>query len=101
MGDPYYNSGVRRPLPGHHEERGEVGHPIRRHLHAPEYRTDHDSSFPDSGAESSMDILAIVLGPHSIMALVHSTHPFVCGWATAAQPTRMLLSSQKSRNFLR
>jgi hypothetical protein len=38
--------------------------------------------------------------PYGIMSLARSTYPFVRGWVTAAQSTWMLLSSQKSRNFL-
>jgi hypothetical protein len=37
--------------------------------------------------------------PYSIMPLACSTCLFVRGWAIAAQSMRMLLSSQKSKNF--
>jgi hypothetical protein len=37
--------------------------------------------------------------PSDMMLLARSTCPFVRGWATATQSTRILLSLQKSRNF--
>jgi hypothetical protein len=37
--------------------------------------------------------------PYSIKLLAHSTYPCVIGWASVAQSTQILLSSQKSKNL--
>jgi hypothetical protein len=37
--------------------------------------------------------------PCIIKSLARSTYLFICGWATTTQSARMLMSSQKSKNF--